>query len=140
MIRFITRGARFELTDRCNHGRAVWRVAEPIAVDFMLVPAVVGTNRYFAIPAGFETDGASIPWWARWKFDPWGRVGLAAVLHDYLLTLPTVRKWEADLAFLAALRSQGVPAFMATLFYFAVRLRRSAPVSNRVSNQGAFNV
>ncbi|WP_295168228.1 DUF1353 domain-containing protein [uncultured Brevundimonas sp.] len=127
MIRFVTQGARFELTDRRTHGRAVWRVAEPILVALMLVPAVVDTNPCFAVPAGFETDGASIPWWARWKFDPWGRVGLAAVLHDYLLTLPTVRKWEADLAFLAALRSQGVPALMATLFYFAVRTRPRYP-------------
>ncbi|MCG2663353.1 DUF1353 domain-containing protein [Brevundimonas sp.] len=135
MISFVTQGPRFELTSRREHGRAVWRVLEPIILRFLLVPTPLDTPRYFMIPAGFETDGASIPWWARWKFDPWGRVGLAAVLHDYLLSLPNVRKWEADLAFLAALRSQGAPAFMATLFYFAVRLRRPVPVST----QGASN-
>lgn len=129
MIRFVTEGPKFQLTNRTEHGRAVWRVVEPIVLRFSLVPpAVIDTARYFVIPAGFETDGASIPWWARWKFDPWGRVGLSAVLHDYLLSLPTMPKWEADLAFLAALRSQGVPAFMSTLFYFAVRLRRRPTV------------
>lgn len=125
MISFVTEGPKFQLTSRTEHGRAVWRVFEHIVVQFTIVPPpVIDMPRYFIIPAGFETDGASIPWWARWKFDPWGRVGLSAVLHDYLLSLPTVSKWDADLAFLAALRSQGVPAFMATLFYFAVRLRR----------------
>ena len=126
MIRFVSQEPRFELTTRTQHGRAVWRVAEPIILHYSLVPpAVVDVARYFIIPAGFETDGASIPWWARWKFDPWGRVGLSAVLHDYFLSLPAMPKWEADLAFLAALRSEGVPAFQATVMYFAVRLRRS---------------
>ena len=129
MIRFATQGPRFELTARADSGRAVWRVAEPIQVN-IVIPDEPNTTAGFAlIPAGFETDGASIPWWARWKFDPWNRVGLSALLHDYLLTIPTVAKWDADQAFLHALRSQGVPAFMSTLFYFAVRLRRRPTVS-----------
>lgn len=129
MISFVTDAPKFQLTSRTEHGRAVWRVVEDITVKFVVIPQeLTGAASYFVIPAGFETDGASIPWWARWKFDPWGRVGLAAVLHDYLLSIPQVAKWDADGAFLNALRSQGVPAFMSTLFYFAVRLRRRPTV------------
>lgn len=129
MIRFTPRHPRFELTERTQHGRAVWRLLAPIHVGFATPDAATSMADFVVIPAGFETDGASIPAWARWKFDPWGRVGLSAVLHDYLLSLPSVAKWDADLAFLHGLRSQGLPAFMSTLFYFAVRLRRRRPVT-----------
>lgn len=128
MIRFPSHPPRFELTVRAESGRAVWRVAEPILVNIVIPDEPSTTAGFVLIPAGFETDGASIPWWARWKFDPWNRVGLSALLHDYLLTIPTVAKWDADLTFLHALRSQGAPAFMSTLFYFAVRLRRRPTV------------
>lgn len=76
------------------------------------------------IPAGARTDGASIPRLVRPILDPWGRGGLAAVWHDDLLRRPGVPKWEADLLYLYALRSLGVPALQATIMYFAVRLRR----------------
>lgn len=129
MIKFDTTTPNFQLTDRVEGGRAVWRLLDPIGISVVKPDLVAGVSEYLTIPSGFETDGASIPFWARWKFDPWGRVGLSAVLHDYLLTLPDVAKWDADLAFLHALRSQGLPALMSTLFYFAVRLRRRPTVS-----------
>lgn len=103
-------------------GRGRFRTACSVPVYFGL--PVSGRFSLLVIPPGFVTDGASIPRFARPFFDPWGRVGLAALLHDYLLTLPDVAKWQADLLFLDALRSQGVPAFQATLMYFAVRMRR----------------
>lgn len=126
MIRFVASGSApvFALTGRADHGRAVWRLCETILVTIAIADEPKSTAGYAMIPAGFETDGASIPWFARAWLDPWSRIGLAAVLHDYLLTAPGLGKWEADLIFLHALRSQGVPAFLATLLYFAVRLRR----------------
>lgn len=119
-------GPTFLWTGRTDRGRTVWRVADDLHVDLEidLGGGVVELTDYLTIPAGFETDGASVPWWARPWLDPWSRLGLAAVLHDFMLSLPLVAKWDADLAFLHALRSQGVPAFLATILYFAVRLRR----------------
>lgn len=121
----------FSWTEGTEDTRAKWRAyaAIPVTIDRADRPGVACP--YAEIPAGFETDGASVPWFARWLFDPWGRVGLAAVLHDYLLTVLGLAKWDADLAFLHALRSQGVPAFQATLFYFAVRLRPAPPLNQR---------
>lgn len=129
MITFVPsspQGLAFVLTNRADHGRAVWRLASAVKV---VIDADRGSTSLWhaaqvTIPAGFETDGASIPSWARPWLDPWSRIGLAALLHDYLLTRDQVAKWDADLQFLHALRSQGVPAFLATLLYFAVRLRR----------------
>lgn len=102
-------------------GRGLMTVRAPIRIRLDLGG---GLAPMLTIPTGFRSDGVSRPWWLAWMIDPWGRAALAALLHDYLLSLPEVTKWQADLAFLAALRSQGVPAFMSTLLYFAVRTRR----------------
>ncbi len=37
------------------------------------------------IPAGFVTDGATVPIFLRWAFPPVGRYFPAAMAHDYLL-------------------------------------------------------
>lgn len=131
MMRFPDRSEiSFSLTERLECGRPVWRLNGPaqIWLDF---PGQDGGEAWLEIPTGFLTDGASIPFWARAWLDPWARIGMAAVVHDYLLSLPKVAKWDADIAFLHALRSQAVPAFLSTLLYFAVRLKR------RPTNAGA---
>lgn len=38
------------------------------------------------VPMGFESDGATIPKWARPFLSPMGEYAPAAFLHDYLLT------------------------------------------------------
>lgn len=103
-------------------GRGLFRTAVSIPV-YMTRP-LGSVVSWVVIPANFVTDGASIPRWARPFFDPWGRVGLAALLHDYLLTIDSLTKWQADTQFFYALRSLGVPAFQATVMFFAVRFRR----------------
>lgn len=111
-------------------GRGRFRTSQPVPVAISLPAQLDGATisvSILTIPAGFITDGASIPRWARPWLDPWGLVALPSILHDYLLTLSAVHKWQADLLFLAALRSQGVPAFQATLMYFAVRTRKPLP-------------
>lgn len=109
-------------------GRGLMTVRAPIRIQLDLGGA---SDPLITIPAGFRSDGVSRPWWLAWMIDPWGRAALAALLHDYLLSLPDVTKWQADLMFLAALRSQSVPALLAHLLYFAVRTRR--PRSTRTS-------
>lgn len=103
-------------------GRGQFRTA--VSIPVYLTRPLGSVVSLVVIPAGFVTDGASIPRWARPFLDPWGRVGLAALLHDYLLTIIGLPKWIADVLFFYALRSLGVPAFQATVMFFAVRLRR----------------
>lgn len=43
-----------------------------------------GSYLRIEIPLGFETDFASIPWFARWLIKSWGRHTNPAVIHDYL--------------------------------------------------------
>lgn len=103
-------------------GRGLFRLAADVSVY-----ARVGNRRRFVldiIRKGALTDGASVPGLLRAWFDPWGRGATAYLWHDDLLRRTDVPKWEADLLFLYALRSLGVPAFRATLMYFAVRTRR----------------
>ena len=84
------------------------------------------------IPAGFETDFASVPriFWA--LISPWGKFGKAAVLHDFLyqnhqiklaknITLSFTRK-QADLIFFKGMRDCGTTVLKAKVMYVAVRL------------------
>lgn len=103
-------------------GRGLFRGAGNVSVY-----AQIGSRRRFVLDVirkGALTDGASIPRLLRAWLDPWGRGAPAYIWHDDLIERPDVPKWEADLLFLYALRSLGVPAFRATMMYFAVRTRR----------------
>lgn len=78
------------------------------------------------IPAGFESDGASVPrfFW-RCVFPPSApRALLAAFVHDFIYrTHP--RGWsrkEADMTFRELLIQQGVPRVTAETAYLGVRL------------------
>jgi hypothetical protein len=72
------------------------------------------------IPAGFVSDGASLPPFVRGLFDPMGIWAEAAFLHDYLLTERT--RAEAAKGFKNAMRELGVPPIVRDLFFGFVRL------------------
>lgn len=60
-----------------------WRVFQ--ALDYEVGGA--GSGRIVTVPAGFVTDGASVPR-PLWDLLPsWGTYSRAAVVHDYLCTL-----------------------------------------------------
>jgi hypothetical protein len=43
------------------------------------------TYRGITVPVGFHTNGASVPKWLQWAFDPFDENYMtAAVIHDYL--------------------------------------------------------
>lgn len=61
------------------------------------------------MPRGFETDLATIPGVARLLFNPSdSRYARAAVIHDYLLSLPDFSPLTAAIAFRDALRAAAV--------------------------------
>lgn len=82
------------------------------------------------VPAGFLTDGASVPKPLWFILPPWGRYGQAAVLHDMLcetktmfhneLPVPVSRK-EADHIFRDAMKVAGVKLVGRTVMFVAVR-------------------
>ena len=79
---------------------------------------------HIQVPAGFETDFASIPRFARVLIPKLGKYNKAAVVHDYLYQSdksPLTRK-QADKCFLDGMRDLGVAKWKRTLMYWAVRI------------------
>lgn len=74
------------------------------------------------IPAGFETDFASVPR-ALWViFPPAGLYSRAAVFHDWLYQFGAMSRADADRAFLVAMTALGVPWWQREAMYYGVRI------------------
>ena len=86
--------------------------------------------RYFSsfglieVPAGTETDGASVPR-AFWNiFDPFSDYFGAAIIHDFLYSPANddFSRAESDLIFKEAMYNVGIPWYRREVIYTAVRL------------------
>lgn len=74
------------------------------------------------VPAGFETDFASVPRWPL-TFALLGQYGhAAAALHDHLYATGKLSRKAADRVFLNALRSSGHARWRSWLMYAGVRI------------------
>ncbi|WP_051560463.1 DUF1353 domain-containing protein [Marinobacterium jannaschii] len=71
------------------------------------------------IPAGFETDGATVPRLLWSLFPPVDRYLSAAILHDYLLT--QAEREFADWAFLHAMAELNIKPWRRWSMFLAVR-------------------
>ena len=74
-----------------------------------------------AVPAGFPTDFASIPWFARWLISKIGPHSEAAVVHDWHYRSRSVPRDEADHVFLTAMKTAGVAWWQRYLMFACVR-------------------
>ncbi|PWG61755.1 DUF1353 domain-containing protein [Spiribacter halobius] len=92
-----------------------WLTTEPIRVY------ALGTRH--VVPAGFVTDGASIPR-ALWPIvgHPMGRYWPAAVVHDHLVRQPATPRSEADAVFRVLLRRLGVAWWRRAVLYAGVQI------------------
>lgn len=73
------------------------------------------------VPVGFVFD-VSIPWFARWVFNPNARQYFkAAALHDFLL-IEGFDRLTAGACFHEALRADGVPTWRRLVMWLAVSL------------------
>jgi hypothetical protein len=95
---------KFETTGEFNQGRPVVRLLEPLVLQGV------------TIPAGFETDFASVPWPLR----AFGRSAKASVLHDYLC-MTFVKRTTRSTLFLRQMREDQVSPLMRRVLYLAVR-------------------
>lgn len=101
-----------------NYGN-VYTLREPLFVD-------LGSGEPVRVPAGFKSDGASVPrlFW-RCVFPPGDSRALrAAFVHDYLYRVP-VPGWNrisADRIFLALLIADGMPIGSAVTAYIGIRI------------------
>lgn len=60
-----------------------WRIFDTLVWEV----GAEGSGQRIEIPAGFETDGATIPAALRLILAVWGSYGRAAALHDYLYSI-----------------------------------------------------
>lgn len=81
--------------------------------DMCIAPIVV--------PAGFETDFASVPRLPLAYLLAGDTAHEAAVIHDYLYRTGKADRKTADEIFLEAMKAQGIPAWRRRLMYWAVR-------------------
>jgi len=95
-----------------------------VAREFVYVTTVkLASSQTIVVPAGFETDFASIPrpLWA--LLPPTGEYGKAAVIHDWLYRTPgKATRPQADAVFLEAMKEAGVSWFTRTVVYSSVRV------------------
>ena len=112
--------ALLEPTAATRAGRAVFRVAEPFTFEI----GRLGSGFAITVPAGFESDLASVPWWALRLVDV-GALARSAVLHDFLRERLAFSKIEGDAIFLTAMAAESVTPWQRELILLAVRLNQS---------------
>ena len=93
-----------------------WRRAK-----WELLNTYTSYNKNITVPAGFITDGASIPWFLRWRFSPTGRYFGAAIVHDFVLV--EEQDWDkANEEFSDELDALGIPRITKVIMLFFVNL------------------
>ncbi len=112
--------ALLEPTGATREGRAVFRVAAPFTFEI----GQVGSGFGITVPTGFESDLASVPWWALHLVNV-GALARSAVLHDFLRERLTFSKIEGDAIFLTAMAAEGVTAWQREIVFLAVRFDHS---------------
>jgi hypothetical protein len=117
-----------EVPGKSRGGRQCVQLLEPL--EYRVGSA--DSEERITVPAGFETDFASVPRIFHSFIPPLGKHGRPAIIHDFLYSTegrgpgitrrePYSRK-EADDIFLEAMKVVGVPRLRRSLMYRAVRL------------------
>ena len=115
-----------ELADNRDDG--LWVVVKPLifgtktgGMKCCFIPSFPMGDGYM-VPAGFQTDLASVPR-IPFIYDALGSTANeAAVLHDYLYSRHVVDRKTADAIFLEAAKSTGVPWWRRYAMWAGIRL------------------
>lgn len=103
-------------------GADYWRVVSPFS--YMIKP-----DHWVSVPAGYLTDGASVPKLFWNIIPPWGLYGQAAVVHDILCEYLTIvvnglpvaiSRAQCDEVLNESMRYLGVPTWKRLSIYYAV--------------------
>lgn len=86
----------------------------------------VSHNGHVNVPAGYVTDGATVPVLMRWVISPTGSYFGAAIVHDYILD--TTGNWDyANSEFKSELSALKTPKIVMTILMYGVRFWAMAP-------------
>lgn len=90
-----------------------------------------GSDQGWTVPAGFETDFATVPRVIQWLIPTYGKYTLAAILHDYFCVElstalkqqrePFITSSDTDGVFRRVMRELGVPFAQRWLIWTGVR-------------------
>ena len=109
---------RYENTGRKVRGRELYVLLN----SFEYHVGKLGSGFKISVPVGFETDLASIPFWARWIFKPDGKYAKAAVIHDWLYVTHMYDRDFSDYVFYHGMKVLGVDIFTRLSLWTAVRI------------------
>ncbi len=113
MSQFLT---KLVMENATGQDDGLWRLVEPLVYQ----SDVAGQT--FVVPAGFETDLASVPRLPVVYLLAGGTSNEAAVVHDFLYTVHLVSRAVADAVLREASAVTGVPAWRRWLMFWGVRL------------------
>lgn len=121
-------------------GADYWRVAQ----EFRYYIGSENSKRWITVPAGYLTDGATVPR-ALWSIiPPWGAYGQSAVVHDILCEylsimvsgkMTPITRQRADEIFAEAMAVLKVPPHDAALINEGVTLYRSVSGASKPSTR-----
>ncbi len=80
------------------------------------------THEQGVVPAGFITDGASVPRMFWPLFSPTGPAFGAAIIHDWGYRYSIAKRAEVDELFLEHMTAAGLPWWRRRIIYHAVRI------------------
>lgn len=98
-----------------REGRGEFLVHQPFHYDV----GYLGSGDTITVPAGYNTDLCSVPWYARPFIPLAGKVAKPALIHDWLLELGQARAHDV---FDEALKVAGVAPLTRKLLVSAVKL------------------
>lgn len=105
------------VSDSTNSGRGTWRLLAPLVYQSDVLAETL------AVPAGFETDFASVPRSPVVFLLTADTAHAASAIHDMLYSAPhTTSREMADYILQEASIVSGVPAWRAALMFYGVRV------------------
>ncbi|WP_186267950.1 DUF1353 domain-containing protein [Burkholderia gladioli] len=121
MSAFLSRLEVELVSDSTNSGRGTWRLTAPLVYQSDVA------DRVFIVPAGFETDFASVPRAPVAFLLAADSAHEASAVHDFLYTAPhPTPRSMADAVLKEASIASGVPAWRAWLMWAGVRVGGSS--------------
>ena len=105
----------------------LWRLEQALRYEI----GSLGSGRVIDVPAGFETDGASVPRLLWWLLPTWGSYSRAAAVHDFIIGLVKAGepiddapdRLTCDRIFWEATGVCRTPLSLRLLLYVGVRIR-----------------
>ena len=94
--------------------RAIWKLTAHLVYE--------DEKYHVIVPAGFETDFASVPRLPLMYLLAGDTAHEAAVIHDYLYRINGISRREADALFYRIMLETGEPRWRAWMMYSAVRV------------------